>query len=273
VLATPSYSDQILAACQFSWRAPPEHSATLRDDEMASALADAQFHALMNGMRSVDLLGVGPGALWFDPWHALLLDLWTEKIPNFGGAILLWGSPDQARHELVRDGVMSLHATALWENAARSALAALAGQRVFVCHWGELLHNPDKSTRALLSFLDGCGLQHSVDSASLELAFAGAVEMEAASAEDPEEQAAITAFLSAQTGAHSDFASSSLGTLSHSAQELLTTQRALYRATAEGAEAWRMVDRIRREATTSPAELAQALAGVDSLVSHLLNLV
>jgi hypothetical protein len=264
-----SYSEQILAAGQAAWWAPPERSRWMDEPEVI-ALVQQQRQAITSSLGSTGRSGAAHGAVWFDQRHSLLLDLWLGGDLPITGTILLWRPPGQAVQALQRDGIRHQHALALWEDAMHCTLTALVGRRVLVCNPDHLIDDESRAA-ALLSFLDTCGLAHTTTPSALSSALTEHVPASPPNANSPGTESDLVALLESRNGEHQSLAPFTEIPRSPGAEEMLDAHRAIYRLTAEARSAWLRADRADREAADALAQLTQSMSGIDVLVNHLLN--
>ncbi|HEX3794267.1 MAG TPA: hypothetical protein VHV57_07180 [Acidimicrobiales bacterium] len=247
VAALNARSDEILAACQSNWWAPPEYRPHWKDDPAVGVLAQQQAD---------DINAVSDVLVWFDPRHPLLIDLWLEQDIDVAGVVLVWDVPGSAVSTLKSDGIERLHALALWEHAVAHTLEALAGQRVFVCQRDEF------EAATLDEFLQSCGLP-----ALLTVPVVQPERTADAASHD------LVSMLRGLAGFHAQFPAVSVPPLTGSSDELLRAHRTIYRVGAEAREAWLQADLHARALSRVQADLTQAMAGVNLMVEHLLNAV
>jgi hypothetical protein len=266
-----SLADQILTAGQSTWWAPPERRSTWMAQPDVVALAQQQRSAVAKAAGQIIGPDPGQGAVWCDERHPLLLDLWLEGDPPISGVVLLWRSPEEAVHQLRGDGIRHQHAVALWEDAVQRTLASAVGQRVFVCNRDTLTEGGEELTSAILSFLDSCGVVHSVTAASLTSALALHPSPPRTASDTNTARPELVELLESLHGAHQAFAPVGELPLSSDSDELLSAHRAVLRLTAENRAAWLRADRADRDAAGALSQLAQSMTGIDVLVTHVLN--
>jgi hypothetical protein len=251
-----SLSDEILAACQSNWWAPPEYLPRWELEPEVAALAARQWE------RANASVGGTGTQVWWDQRHPLLIDLWLMPGRNLRAAVLLWDTPEQSVNALQGLGIRPVHAVALWEHATLHALAALVDQNVYVCHRRELSTGVPES---LLTFLSANGIDVSavgspVSAASLDTFDEGGLDD-------------LLSVLESVSGPHDAFPTLVLPPMSAASSELLAAHRAAHRMGIEAREAWLLADRREREAARIQAELNSTVKGVDRVAAHLLNVL
>lgn len=249
-ISSAAQSDDVLAACQSAWWAPPEYRPGWMNDSAVVTLAEhlvRELHAFPSN------------AVWLNRDHGLLLDLWRTNGAAIGSAVLLWGAPEDAVTALACQGIKRHHALALWEHNVRHALGALAGCRTYVCAQGEL----DQHFPELGAFLESSGVSISA------LPTLGLGQSD----EEPTERAALVEILKSVSGSHDEFPKVSLPSPSASGEELLSAHRSVYRIGVEAKEAWLLADQHARALSRLEADMTQTMAGVNQMVEHLLDTV
>jgi hypothetical protein len=257
-----SWSEDILAAVQSTWWAPPEYRTGWMDQPEVLEYAERQKLAVDEAMEATRQ---GGGAVWFDERHPLLIDLWLRHGTLVDGVVLVWAPPGDAVDALRVDGIKRAHAIALWEHAARHALTSMVGSSAFVCDAAALADGevPD----SLSAFLSD---SHVIDPATSTQSSIPASLPDFDVDTGCEE---LTGLLEQRQGGHATFAPVGEIPLSAVSEELLDARRSLYRMQRETQGAWRLAEKCRRESEGMTLRMGHTMAGVDFLVTHLINAV
>jgi hypothetical protein len=263
-----SWTADILASVQSTWWAPPEYRAGWMDQPEVLEYAERQKLAVDEAMEAPRQ---GSGAVWFDERHPLLIDLWLRHGAIVEGVLLVWVSPDDAVDALRVDGIKRAHAIALWEHAARHALTSMVGSSAFVCSAASLAG--DSVPDGLSAFLSD---SHLIDPATSSFAATPTQSATPASHPDLDVDTAceeLMGLLEQRRGGHTTFAPVGEVPLSAVSDELLDAHRSLYRVQRETQGAWRLAEKYRRESEGMTLRMGHTMAGVDFLVTHLINAV
>ena len=93
-----------------------------------------------------------------DPRATLLLELWRESAPRTPSAVFIVRDPMQVAWSLAkRDAIPVSTGLALWSAFNRAALVGLAGLRVHVCSYEDLVERPGELLAALAASLQQWG--------------------------------------------------------------------------------------------------------------------
>lgn len=93
-----------------------------------------------------------------DPRATLLLDLWRASAPREPSAVFIVRDPMQVAWSLAkRDAIPVTTGLALWSAFNRAALAGLAGLRVHVCAYEDLVERPGEVLAGLAASLQAWG--------------------------------------------------------------------------------------------------------------------
>ena len=93
-----------------------------------------------------------------DPRVSLLLELWRRAAPSEPCAVFIVRDPLQVAWSLAkRDAIPVVTGLALWSAFNRAALAGLAGLRVHVCTYRDLVEHPEEVLESLTASLRAWG--------------------------------------------------------------------------------------------------------------------
>lgn len=146
------FDDAVLRALGGSWSAPPVFSPGWPRSQAVLPVAAGA------GGAARQAFPVDGAVVWKDPRLCLLLPLWQSILPAPATTVLLWRAPlAVARSLRTRQGFALSLGLALWERYTRDALAALAGQAVYVMAYEELLADPRRSLAPLARWLGAQG--------------------------------------------------------------------------------------------------------------------
>ncbi len=131
-------NDEILLRHGGRWDSPPH---------LGLAWVDADLERARTLYR--DLYDT-PHFVMKDPRVSLLLDLWRRAAPTELSAVLIVRDPLQVAWSLAkRDAIPVVTGLALWSAFNRAAISGLAGMRVHVCTYRDLVENPESVVGAI----------------------------------------------------------------------------------------------------------------------------
>lgn len=198
------FDEEILLRFGGRWDSPPVLPAHwISDDDRARA---AELY------RS---LYAGENFVMKDPRVSLLLDLWRESAARVPSAVFIVRDPMQVAWSLAkRDNLPVSTGLALWSAFNRAALEGMAGLRVHVCSYEDLVERPGEVLSGLAASLTAWGeLAEDADVAGAlarinpQLRRNVAPVSEDRRLEPPEEILALAHYLAGLAGRHDDFRS------------------------------------------------------------------
>lgn len=140
-------NEEILLRCGGRWDSPP-----VLDEDWMSEDDLARARSLYGDLYD------SPHFVMKDPRVSLLLDLWRRAAPSEPSAIFIMRDPLQVAWSLAkRDAIPVVTGLALWSAFNRAALAGLAGMRVHVCTYRDLVERPDDVLGAIATSLHAWG--------------------------------------------------------------------------------------------------------------------
>ncbi|MHB8827493.1 MAG: sulfotransferase family protein [Acidimicrobiales bacterium] len=196
------FDEEILLRFGGRWDSPPVLPANwISDDDRARA---AELYSTLYSSENYVMK---------DPRVSLLLDLWRESAPRVPSAVFIVRDPMQVAWSLAkRDQIPVSTGLALWSAFNRAALEGMAGLRVHVCSYEDLVERPGEVLPGLAATLSAWGeLPEDADVASAlarinpQLRRNVAPVSEDRRLEPPEEILALASYLAGLAGRHDDF--------------------------------------------------------------------
>lgn len=145
-------NDEILAAWEATWFAPPHWSPRWYEDARLAGLR-------VRAAQQLDWVFGKSEWVWKDPRVCLTLPFWRAILPTTTCAVMIWRHPVEVWRSLERvHGLPAYVAMILWTLYIRASLQGAAGLATFVTSYDRLLSGELSVLERLRAFLSSHGL-------------------------------------------------------------------------------------------------------------------